>query len=64
VTDALGVRTRMVPARRVTDEKSIDATAMALDGSPKQVLELSVFGGKRMIECRREFPRPWHARAS
>jgi acetylglutamate kinase len=32
VTEALGVPTRMVQGRRVTDERSIDATAMVLNG--------------------------------
>jgi acetylglutamate kinase len=32
VTQALGVPTRMVAGRRVTDEKSIDVTAMVLNG--------------------------------
>jgi acetylglutamate kinase len=32
VTEALGVPTRMVEGRRVTDEKSLDATAMVLNG--------------------------------
>ena len=32
VTEALGVPTRMVAGRRVTDEKSIDVTAMVLNG--------------------------------
>jgi acetylglutamate kinase len=32
LTEALGVPTRMVQGRRVTDEKSIDATAMVLNG--------------------------------
>ncbi|HEY3809319.1 MAG TPA: acetylglutamate kinase [Steroidobacteraceae bacterium] len=32
LTDALGVSTRMVQGRRITDEKSIDATAMVLNG--------------------------------
>ena len=32
VTEALGVPTRMVQGRRVTDEKSIDATSMVLNG--------------------------------
>jgi acetylglutamate kinase len=32
VTEALGVPTRMVEGRRVTDEKSIDATSMVLNG--------------------------------
>jgi acetylglutamate kinase len=32
LTEALGVPTRMVQGRRVTDERSIDATAMVLNG--------------------------------
>jgi acetylglutamate kinase len=32
VSEALGVPTRMVQGRRITDEKSIDATAMVLNG--------------------------------
>ncbi len=32
VTEALGVPTRMVQGRRVTDERSIDATSMVLNG--------------------------------
>src|SRR5690606_386266 len=32
VADALGVTTRMVQGRRVTDEKSIDVTSMVLNG--------------------------------
>jgi acetylglutamate kinase len=32
VTEALGVPTRMVQGRRVTDERAIDATAMVLNG--------------------------------
>jgi acetylglutamate kinase len=32
LTEALGVTTRMVQGRRVTDEKSIDATSMVLNG--------------------------------
>lgn len=32
VTEALGVPTRMVQGRRITDEKSIDATSMVLNG--------------------------------
>ena len=32
VTEALGVPTRMVEGRRVTDEKSLDATSMVLNG--------------------------------
>ena len=32
LTEALGVPTRMVQGRRITDEKSIDATSMVLNG--------------------------------
>jgi acetylglutamate kinase len=32
VTEAMGVPTRMIQGRRVTDEKSLDATAMVLNG--------------------------------
>jgi acetylglutamate kinase len=32
LTDALGISTRMVQGRRITDEKSINATAMVLNG--------------------------------
>jgi acetylglutamate kinase len=32
VSDAMGVKTRMVQGRRVTDEKSIDVTSMVLNG--------------------------------
>ena len=32
ITDALGVETRMVQGRRVTDEAAIDATSMVLNG--------------------------------
>ncbi len=32
VTEAMGVPTRMVAGRRITDEKSIDATSMVLNG--------------------------------
>ncbi|WP_457824661.1 amino acid kinase family protein, partial [Staphylococcus aureus] len=32
ISDALGVSTRMVEGRRVTDEKTIEVTAMVLNG--------------------------------
>jgi hypothetical protein len=35
----------------------------APDLSPRQMLELGVFGGKYMTDCRNEFPASWFTRA-
>ena len=39
------------------------APGFAPDLTPAQMLELGVFGGKYMTDCRAEFPSAWFARA-
>lgn len=33
------------------------------DLTPKQMLEMGVFGGKYMTDCRKEFPKSWYTKA-
>lgn len=35
----------------------------APDLSPRQMLEMGVFGGKYMTDCRKEFPKSWFTKA-
>lgn len=39
------------------------AKEFAPELTPKQMLELGIFGGKYMTDCREEFPASWFARA-
>ena len=52
-------------ARVALSGKSFDV-AFAPDLTPKEMLELGVFGGKYMTDCRSEFPASWftHAKLS
>jgi hypothetical protein len=49
-------------ARVAPPGKSFDS-GFAPDLTPKEMLELGVFGGKYMTDCAAEFPSSWFARA-